>query len=84
MTAARSRRRNSRDRRSRTPPLEQGPWQAIQNTFVPVELLSADQIESIHEASLSILETLGIEVMNERACDLFAAAGAHTSPPTHW
>lgn len=39
-------------------------------------LLSTDQVEAIHDASLRILEEFGIEVMNKRALDLFAAAGA--------
>lgn len=39
-------------------------------------MLRDDQIESIHEASMHILENLGIEMMSARACDLFERAGA--------
>lgn len=41
-----------------------------------MRLLSDDHVEAIHDASMTILETLGIEVMNAAALDLFAAAGA--------
>ena len=41
-----------------------------------MEVLSADQVEAIHEASLYILENFGIEVMSAHALDLFARAGA--------
>ena len=41
-----------------------------------MQMLSADQVEAIHEASLHILENLGIEVMSARALALFKRAGA--------
>jgi len=41
-----------------------------------MEPLSADQVEAIHEASLTLLEQSGIEVMGAAALDLFTAAGA--------
>ncbi len=82
MNVQRLRRRNARARRSRTPALEQGPWRAIENTFPPVAFYSADQIEAIHDSSLSILESLGIELLDERACDLFASAGADVDRAT--
>lgn len=39
-------------------------------------LLSSDQVEAIHEASMHILENLGIEVMSARALDMLRAKGA--------
>jgi trimethylamine---corrinoid protein Co-methyltransferase len=41
-----------------------------------MEVLSADQVEAIHLASLRILEELGIEVMSPRALAVLEAAGA--------
>ncbi len=41
-----------------------------------MQVLSEDQLESIHETSLRILEELGIEVMSPRALDILCAAGA--------
>ena len=45
-------------------------------------LLSADQVEAIHEASLHILENFGIEVMSTRALALFEQAGAKVDHAT--
>ena len=45
-------------------------------------LLSADQVEAIHEASLHILENFGIEVMSARALALFERAGAKVDHAT--
>ncbi len=41
-----------------------------------MEILSADQLESIHLTSLRILEELGIEFMSPRALQIFRRAGA--------
>ena len=43
-------------------------------------LLSADQVEAIHEASLHILENFGIEVMSPRALALFEKGGRQGRP----
>ncbi len=77
-----TRRKGARPRRSRAPGLKQLPWAALSNTFPPVEPLSTDQIEAIHETSMRILEDYGIEVMNDRTCDLFSAAGAEVDRST--
>ena len=47
-----------------------------------MQMLSADQVEAIHEASLHILENFGIEVMSPRALALFEAAGAKVDHAT--
>lgn len=41
-----------------------------------LEFLSEDQIQTIHSASIKILEKTGIEVENENAMKIFAEAGA--------
>ena len=41
-----------------------------------MEILSADQAESIHGASLRILAEIGMEVLGDRALDAFVRAGA--------
>jgi trimethylamine--corrinoid protein Co-methyltransferase len=56
--------------------LPQLPWQTPINPFAPLEVLSADQIEAIHETSLRILEQLGIELMSPQGRALLRAAGA--------
>lgn len=52
------------------------PWRNLVNPFRPVEILSDDQIEIIHRASLRILAEVGMEVLGDRAIDLLARAGA--------
>jgi trimethylamine--corrinoid protein Co-methyltransferase len=52
------------------------PWRQVVNPYQPVELLNADQLEAIHEASLTILEEMGIEFMSDRALRLLKEAGA--------
>ena len=62
--------------RRAAPGLAQLPWRRLVNPFRPVEILSADHLETIHRASLRILAEIGIEVLGDRALDTFAGAGA--------
>ncbi|TIS73741.1 MAG: methyltransferase, partial [Mesorhizobium sp.] len=57
-------------------PIPQLPPRRVVNPYPPMAVLSADQIESIHQASMHILESFGIEVMSPRALALFERAGA--------
>ncbi|HKF63849.1 MAG TPA: trimethylamine methyltransferase family protein [Dongiaceae bacterium] len=59
-----------------TRPLAQPAWRRIANPFAPIEVLKAEQIEAIHDASMSILENFGLEILNAEALDIFAAQGA--------
>jgi trimethylamine--corrinoid protein Co-methyltransferase len=56
--------------------IPQVPWRRLRNPFRPVEILSADQVEAIHQASLRILSEIGMEVLGDRALDAFTRAGA--------
>jgi len=58
------------------------PWRQVDNPYPPMEPLSADQVEAIHLASLTILENLGIEVMGEDVQALFRDAGAKVDAGT--
>ncbi len=51
-------------------------YRQVRTSLDPVNLLSADQLETIHEASLRILEEIGIEFMGVRARTAFRDAGA--------
>ena len=62
--------------RRTAPGLTQVPWRRLVNPFRPVEILSADQVESIHLASLRILAEVGVECLGDRVLDAFADAGA--------
>ena len=84
MTAEAGRRRGAgvRGRRVATR-LAQLPWRAVTNPFAPLEVLSVDQVEAIHEASLRILEGFGIELMSARGLELMRAAGAQVDASTN-
>ncbi|MBI1773851.1 MAG: trimethylamine methyltransferase family protein [Proteobacteria bacterium] len=51
----------------------------LRNAFKPIEVLSADQVEAVHEASLHLLEEIGIEFMGAAARDLLRKAGAEVN-----
>ena len=75
MTRERRRRRSGGGRRT-VGALQQLPWRLVENRFEPTRLLDPEQLEAVHEASLRILEELGIEMMNAEARSLLEEAGA--------
>ena len=73
--------RSSRRRGRKTAPekvvaIRQLERKQLRNRFAPLEALDAEQLEFIHNISLRILEEEGLEVMGDRALDLFRKAGA--------
>jgi trimethylamine--corrinoid protein Co-methyltransferase len=69
----------ARRKRIRTPPslgFTQNPWGQSVNRFGPLALASEDEIEALHDASMSLLENTGVEVMSDTARNLFKDAGA--------
>ena len=52
------------------------PWINLVNPYPPLEPLSGDQLGAIHEASMTVLEDYGIEVLSERVRASFRGAGA--------
>ena len=66
-----------RERRSRGGALKQLPWRSYRNPYKPIEAVSADQLEAIHNASLRVLEEIGIDFLDEPARDRLKKAGAH-------
>lgn len=76
-------RRAMRERRGKSAGLTQLPWmKTLRNPFPPMEPLSADQIEAIHEASLDVIEREGLEVNGDRALTLYEKAGAKVNRAT--
>src|SRR5574341_1484331 len=57
-------------------PLFKIPFRQLRNPFPPLEILSPDQIEELHLASLHILEEVGLDFMDDEALDLWQKAGA--------
>jgi trimethylamine---corrinoid protein Co-methyltransferase len=66
----------NRERRSRGGSVKQLPWRSYLNPYRPIEVLREDQIETIHNASMRILEEIGIEFLDEGARNRLKAAGA--------
>lgn len=58
------------------PAIRQLPWRRVENSHGPFPLLDEEGVERIHEASLRVLEELGIELWSAEARQLFADAGA--------
>jgi trimethylamine--corrinoid protein Co-methyltransferase len=48
--------------------------------YAPVAAVSADQLEAIHQASLKVLEEIGIDVLNAEAKSILREAGADVAP----
>ena len=76
MNSKRRRRRNTAQ--TSQPPGFQLPRQQLVNPYPPMTLLSDDQIESIHQASLTILSEIGIDFLLPEARDMLKKAGAIT------
>lgn len=54
----------------------QAPWVQPHRPYQPIEVISRDQVEAIHSAALSVLEEVGMRLLEPRARRLFADAGA--------
>jgi len=55
--------------------INQSPWKTLRYCVSPTELLSADAIETIHQAALSILQETGMTILHEGARNAYAGAG---------
>ncbi len=62
--------------------ITQRPWSRLRNPYAPVEVLSPDELEKIHQASLEILEDIGIAFLLPEALDILRAAGAEVDNTT--
>jgi trimethylamine--corrinoid protein Co-methyltransferase len=69
-------RRASRRAQRRRLPIESLPFKALTNFLPPVQMLSEEQIEQLHEASMRILEEIGIMFIDAEALDIWERAGA--------
>ncbi|MEM7342766.1 MAG: trimethylamine methyltransferase family protein [Chloroflexota bacterium] len=77
MTKKMSRRRERRARPAvAKSPLAHIPWLKIQNGMTPITRLDAEAEEKIHEASMRILEEIGLAFMDDEGLELWAAVGA--------
>ena len=65
-----------RGRREGPVQIEQPAFRRIFNPYAPMRAISDDELESIHIASLQVLEEIGIDFLLPEACDRLKAAGA--------
>lgn len=81
-TARRGRRRTAIDA-NEVQHIEQLPWKQPQFNFPPMEILNADHLESVHQASLEILKEIGMEFMSADAREIMKKAGADVDETSH-
>ena len=76
--------KKSRSSRSIRRPVSKGikqqPFMQMSNPFQPFEIFSQDQIESIHHASLRVLQETGMDFQLPEAVDILLEAGADVAP----
>ncbi len=67
-------RRKSQRRRKQA--FQQLPWRQPRVPFPPLTVLSEDEVERIHDASLSVLEDIGMDFLDQEARDILRRHGA--------
>jgi trimethylamine---corrinoid protein Co-methyltransferase len=80
--AKRERRGGRQGRSARTEaagPVQQ-PFRQPRRRFAPVDIVSADELQAIHDTSLTVLEEIGMDFLDEEARRLLQAAGADVRP----
>jgi trimethylamine--corrinoid protein Co-methyltransferase len=75
------RRRRSR-RRQEQQSVHRLPWRNVENRLPPIEVLSTDEVEAIHRASLKVLSEIGMKILDAEARDILARAGAEVDHET--
>ncbi len=68
--------RGNRIRAGQPPPLDDKPFRHTRNPFDPIQPLRPEQLERVHGASMTILEQVGIDFLDDEALRLWEAAGA--------
>jgi trimethylamine---corrinoid protein Co-methyltransferase len=56
--------------------LQQRPFGRVRRPYEPIEVLSEDHVEAIHQSGLKVLQEIGMRVLDAKARQLFANAGA--------
>ena len=69
------RRRGRRVDRAKDSSTPQVPFSQLRRHFAPTKVVSDDELEAIHQASLLVLRDVGLDVLEPEARSLFGAAG---------
>ena len=72
------RRRRGGERAAQSAPPSKAPQPRL--SFQPVALVSADELESIHQASLSVLKEIGMDFLHAEAKTMLRGIGADVDP----
>ena len=70
----------ARGRKASPAGLKQLPFRQWRNSLSPIEVVSADQLEMIHTASLQVLEEIGMNFLLPEAREILREAGADVDP----
>lgn len=73
---ARQRRGRRREGASEATSIAQRPFTRLKRSYPPVAVISDDQVEDIHQASLKLLAETGIDVLHDGAREVMRKAGA--------
>ncbi|HEY8817219.1 MAG TPA: trimethylamine methyltransferase family protein, partial [Candidatus Limnocylindrales bacterium] len=60
----------------------QRPWAQPRMRYPRTEILSADELESIHTGSLRVLSEIGMDFLDADAREVLRTAGAEIAPGT--
>ena len=52
------------------------PWRNVVNPYAPIEMLNAEQVETIVQTAFGVLESKGIRFLDSRGWELMRKAGA--------
>lgn len=74
--------RRGREAARSDPPRRKVDYRHLKNPFPPMRVFSDDRIEAIHEAALTVLETLGMKVLLPEARRAFGSGGARVDDAT--
>lgn len=75
---------NRRERRlAESAGIRQMHFAKVENRYRPIEVMSADEVEAIHHASLRLLRDTGMEIMHAESRRFLKAAGADVDETTH-
>src|SRR6476620_1638620 len=76
----RRRRSGGRDAHARSTLPQQRPWAQPRMRYQPTEVVSADELESIHLGSLRVLSEIGMDFLDPDARGVLREAGAQVQP----
>jgi trimethylamine--corrinoid protein Co-methyltransferase len=77
-----SRRRGGAEQAAPAAPARSLAYRHLQNPFEPMKVFSQDQVEAIHEAALTLLETQGNKVLSAKGRAAYKAGGAEVDEET--